>query len=145
MRGGDDQQAERLRVAERPHRSPMPVIRQRSGVELARTSAPSLTASARSSALGVAARGGGREPQRRGRVGRAAAHAGRDRHVLGDRDAHRRRVPAGRPAEAGERARGEVLALDAGADDLVAAPPVAGSSSSSSASETGCTSETSGW
>ena len=97
----------------------MPVIRQRSGASWLGTSAPSATAIA-CSVRGVAApRGGGGEPQRRRRVGRAAAHPGGDRHALGDRDPDRRPVPAGRRAEAGERRGGEVLALDAGADDLV--------------------------
>ena len=63
-----------------------------------------------------------------GGVGRAAAHAAGDRDALRDREPHRRAVPAGRRAEARERARGEVLPLDAGADDLVGAAVGRGSS-----------------
>ncbi len=61
----------------------------------------------------------GRQAQRGGGVARAAAHAGGDGHALADRQPLRRRVPAGRGTEGGQRGAGEVVALDAGADDLV--------------------------
>jgi hypothetical protein len=59
-----------------------------------------------------------REPQHRGGVGRAAAHAGSDRDPLGDRDPLRL-GPAGRFAERRKRGGGEVWPVDAGTDDLV--------------------------
>ena len=61
---------------------------------------------------------GGEAQDRRG-VGAAAAQPGRDRDALLDPHLQRRMVPAPRP-QARQRPRGEVLALDAGADDLVA-------------------------
>ena len=69
----------------------------------------------------------------------------RDRDALGDRDADRRPVPAGRSRYGGQRLGREVRAVDAGADDLVLRSPAAGSSVSSSASETDWKTETSGW
>ena len=69
---------------------------------------------------GRGAAGGMRgEPQRRRRVTRAATHAGRDRNALADVEPLWWAVPARRLSEQRERASGEILALDAGAHDLV--------------------------
>ena len=89
------------------------------GVQLARDVGAELHRELVQQPGGRSAGGVGGEPQRGGGVGRAAAHAGRDRDALVDVDALRRGIPPGRLAEELERAGGEVRALDAGADDLV--------------------------
>ncbi len=61
----------------------------------------------------------GGEAQDRGRVGAAATESGRDRDPLLDPHAQGRMVPAPGP-QALQRPGGEVLALDPGAEDLVA-------------------------
>ncbi len=61
----------------------------------------------------------GSEAQDRRGVGAAAAQPGRDRDALLDLDPQRRVLPAAR-AQAGESAGGEVLAVDPGAEHLVA-------------------------
>ncbi len=69
-------------------------------------------------------RGVPRQPQRRGRVGRAAAEPGRDRDALDDRQPQRRAVPAGARAERRERRAARFSCAGPGtpgADDLVLA------------------------
>ena len=125
--------------------SPIPVIRQRSGTSWLGTSAPRPAAIRLQRARrSVPARRGG-EPQRGGGVGRPAAHARRDRDALGDREAHGRAVPAGLRAEAGERAAARFSPSTPGQTTSSASRVRRGSSSSSSASDSGCTRDTSGW
>src|SRR5918997_6089809 len=118
--GRDDEQPDAGRVAERADALADAGHQAALGRELARDvgAAPARYRGSPASPA-VVARGGGRQPQRGGGVGAPAAHAGGDGDALGDRDADGRAVPAGRRAEARERAGGEVLALDAGADHLV--------------------------
>ena len=116
-----DDDAERLRVAEGADVLADPRHQAALGRELARdVGAERDRQLVQQAGIVVAGRGGG-EPERRRGVGAAAAHAGGDGHALGDREPERRAVPAGRGAEGVQRAGGEVLAVDARADDVVAA------------------------
>ncbi len=116
--GREDHQRERL-APERADALARPGHQRAAGRDLRRDVAAEPGGELQQQPVPDAARGVGGEPQRGGRVARAAAHAGGDRDALGDREALGRRVPARRLPEGGERAPGEVGPVDPRADDLV--------------------------
>ena len=124
--------------------SPAPVPSARPGSSWRGHVGPEPAATPRASS-GATGRQRGGQPQRGGGVGRAAAHAGRDRDPLDDLDPHRRRRPS-RARRLGERVGGQVVALDARAvRPRSLGPRTASVSVSSSASDTDSNTVTSSW